>query len=96
MAYLIEPSWGGEFVVIRVDVDHQHIARVDALEGSGVAVSRLAAGRDELVADVPLGVQSDATWEAPFCARCSCTARDRLYLRSRRRSGDYESLARWM
>ena len=60
---------GGEFVVIRVDVDHQHIARVDALEGSGVVVSRLAAVRDELVADVPLGVQSDATWEAPFlCA----------------------------
>jgi hypothetical protein len=44
--------------------DHQHVARVDALECSWVVVGWLAAVRDELVADVPLGVQSDAPWQA--------------------------------
>jgi hypothetical protein len=46
--------------------DHQHVAGVNALESSRVVVGRLAAVRDELVADVPLGIQRDAPGQAAF------------------------------
>jgi hypothetical protein len=45
--------------------DHQHVARVDALESSRVIVSRLSAVGDELVAYVPLGVERDAARQTP-------------------------------
>jgi hypothetical protein len=42
----------------------QKPAGMDASESSRVVVSRLAAVREQLVADVPLGVQGDAARQA--------------------------------
>jgi hypothetical protein len=78
--------------------DHQHVARVNAMECSWVVVSRLATVGDELiVADVPLRVESDAAWQATLLVGVAHIApKDRLDLGSRGGSGYDASLTRWM
>jgi hypothetical protein len=67
---------------------------VNALESSRVVVSGLAAVRDELVADVPLGIQRDAPRQLRLLVGISHVApEDRLDLRSCWSSGDDECLA---
>jgi hypothetical protein len=77
--------------------DHQHIAGVDALESSRVVVSRLAAVRDELVADVPLGIECYAPGQIRLPVSIAHVApKDRFDLRSGRGGRDHEGLAWWM
>jgi hypothetical protein len=77
--------------------DHQYVARVDALESSWVIVGRLASIGDELVTDIPLGIQRDAPRQSSLPVGVAHVApKDRLDLRRRRSSCNHESLARWV
>jgi hypothetical protein len=52
----------------------QKPAGMDASESSRVVVSRLAAVREQLVADVPLGVQGDAARQACLLVCIACVS----------------------
>jgi hypothetical protein len=77
--------------------DHEHVAGVDALECSRVVVSRLAAVRDKLVADVPLGIEGDPARQVGLpVGNAHVAPEDCLDLWSRWRRGDHVRLAWWM
>jgi hypothetical protein len=77
--------------------DHEHIAGVDPLEGSLVVVGRLAPVGDQLLADVPLGVERDPPWQdAGAVGSADVPPKDRLDLGGRWCGGDDERLARWV
>jgi hypothetical protein len=77
--------------------DHQHVARMDALEGSWVIVGRLAAVGDELVADVPLCIERGSPRQACFPVGVAhLPPEDRFDLGSRRGGCDDKGLAWWM